>query len=238
MDRIREGELRIAFFGGSFDPPHLGHLAIARAARTALTLDKVLFAPVGAQPLKPRGSTADFADRVEMTRLAIDAEPGFEVSLLDAPAGSGAANYTLETLLRLRAETPGAELFCLMGADSFFSLWHWHRGEEIPFAASLVVASRPGEDLNRLAQAWPKGWTLEGESCASLPASGEQISCYAIRNAAGLIAPFYVLPGLHVEISATQIREQIRAAPSVLAGERDVLPASVAAYIRSHGLYS
>jgi nicotinic acid mononucleotide adenylyltransferase len=100
------------------------------------------------------------------------------------------------------------------------------------------VASRPGEDLNHLPQAWPKGWTLEGESCASLPTSGEQISCYAIRNAAGLIAPFYVLPGLHEEISATQIREQIRAAPSVLAGVHDVLPASVAAYIRSHGLYS
>jgi nicotinate-nucleotide adenylyltransferase len=238
MDRIREGGLRTAFFGGSFDPPHLGHLAIARAARTALALDKVLFAPVGAQPLKPRGSTADFADRVAMTRLAIDGEPGFEVSLLDAPGGSGAPNYTLETLLRLRAESPGAELFCLMGADSFLSLWHWHRGEEIPFAASLIVASRPGEDLNHLAQAWPEGWTLDSKPCATLPPSGEPVSCYAIRTAAGRIAPFYVLPGLHVEISATQIREQIRAAASGLAGGRDVLPASVANYIRSHRLYT
>ncbi|MGB7984809.1 MAG: adenylyltransferase/cytidyltransferase family protein, partial [Terracidiphilus sp.] len=55
---------RIAFFGGSFDPPHLGHLAIARAAQAALALDTVLFAPVGAQPLKPLGSTAAFAHRV------------------------------------------------------------------------------------------------------------------------------------------------------------------------------
>ena len=58
---------RVAFFGGSFDPPHLGHLAVARAARQALRLDRVLFAPVGAQPLKPKGSTASFPDRLAMT---------------------------------------------------------------------------------------------------------------------------------------------------------------------------
>src|SRR5215469_4855309 len=84
---------RIAFFGGSFDPPHRGHLAIARAALQALHLDRVLFAPVGAQPLKPEGATASFDDRVAMTRLAIAEEPRFEVSLADAPAPSGAPNY-------------------------------------------------------------------------------------------------------------------------------------------------
>src|SRR5947209_15565723 len=76
---------RVAFFGGSFDPPHLGHLAVASAARDALRLDRVLFAPVGAQPLKPAGSTAAFADRLAMTELAIAGEPGFEISLADAP---------------------------------------------------------------------------------------------------------------------------------------------------------
>src|SRR5271166_4689651 len=99
MDPHRKGAGRIAFFGGSFDPPHLGHLAVARAARAALGLDLVLFAPVGAQPLKPRGSTAPFEDRLAMTRLAIHAEPGFAVSLADAPRPSGAPNYTLETLI-------------------------------------------------------------------------------------------------------------------------------------------
>ncbi len=76
---------RVAFFGGSFDPPHLGHVAVARAARDALRLDAVLFAPVGVQPLKPQGATAGFDDRLEMTRLAVAGEPGFEVSLIDAP---------------------------------------------------------------------------------------------------------------------------------------------------------
>src|SRR5947209_19540734 len=95
---------RVAFFGGSFDPPHLGHLAIARAARDALCLDTVLFAPVGAQPLKPQGSTAPFDDRLAMTRLAIAGEPCFELSLIDAPDAHGKPNYTLETLPKLRPE--------------------------------------------------------------------------------------------------------------------------------------
>ena len=90
---------RVAFFGGSFDPPHKGHLAIAHAARTALGLDSILFAPVGAQPLKPNGLTASFEDRLAMTRLAIACEPEFAVSLADAPKPSGAPNYTLETSL-------------------------------------------------------------------------------------------------------------------------------------------
>src|SRR6516225_9261164 len=95
---------RVAFFGGSFDPPHLGHLAVARAARSVLNLDLVFFAPVGAQPLKPLGTSAPFEHRVAMTELAIAGEPAFGVSLLDAPSPSGEPNYTLHTLERLQAD--------------------------------------------------------------------------------------------------------------------------------------
>ncbi len=111
---------KIAFFGGSFDPPHRGHLSVARAAQVALDLDSVLFAPVGTQPLKPLGSTASFADRLAMTELAIQGEPNFSISLVDAPDTERAHNYTIDTLLRLRSElAPETEMFCLMGADSF-----------------------------------------------------------------------------------------------------------------------
>jgi len=253
MEPFPAGAARIAFFGGSFDPPHLGHLAVARAARAALGLDTVLFAPVGAQPLKPQGSTAGFQDRLEMTRLAIAGEPGFTISLADAPNDLGAPNYTLETLFRLRDElAEGGALFCLVGADSFVGLRHWHRAAEIPFAAPLVVASRPSfrpgsgagsrplDRLPDLAAALPAGITIEPAPEVESLNSGIELLGFCLRNSSGKSAPFYLLPGLHIDISATQIREQVCAASSALAGQPawpEVLPPTVAAYIRSHELY-
>jgi len=228
----------VAFFGGSFDPPHLGHLGVARAAQTALGLDTVLFAPVGAQPLKPLGSTAAFADRVAMTQLAIASETGFAVSLVDGPKPLGAPNYTLETLLRLRGELPGGgTLFCLMGADSFAGLRGWHRADEIPFAAALVVASRPGQRMDDLKAVLPAGLTIEDAATLKEMRSGVEVLRYSLRNPAGESAPFYLLPGLEIEISASEIREQLRAGVGGSGTKRALLPGSVSEYIHAHGLY-
>jgi nicotinate-nucleotide adenylyltransferase len=235
------GHSPVAFFGGSFDPPHVGHLAVARAARAALGLDTVLFAPVGAQPLKPQGSTADFADRLAMTRLALAGEPGFAVSLADAPKPAGAPNYTLETLLRLRAELPSeSRLFCLMGADSFAGLRRWHRAAEIPFVAPLMVASRPSESLRRLDDLrarLPEGLMIEPAAEAGAVASGIELRSYQLRNPAGDCTPFYLLPGLQIDISASQIRDQVRAAEASRLPGDELLPEAVSAYIRAHNLY-
>ena len=218
-DRLRRHGLRIAFFGGSFDPPHLGHLAVARAARDAFRLDTVLFAPVGAQPLKPEGSAAGFEDRVAMTRLAIADERGFLVSLADAPkaatGGNGtspnpAPNYTIDTLERLRASlAPDSSLYCLMGADSYFGLRRWHRAAELPFVASLIVASRPGQPREGFRDALPPGLTLESAPEAETSESGIEVRAFYLVNTAGNRAPFYLLPGLDVEISATEIRSSM-----------------------------
>jgi nicotinate-nucleotide adenylyltransferase len=240
MDQRLAGAPRVAFFGGSFDPPHLGHLAVAWAAREALGLETVLFAPVGAQPLKPLGSTASFADRLAMTRLAIASEPGFAVSLADAPNPSGEPNYTLETLLRLRAKLPaGGTLFCLMGADSFAGLRRWHRAAEIPFAAPLIVASRPGQQLDDLRLSLPAGLSIEAAPGQDRAAAAVEVRSYLLRNQAGECAPFYLLPGLEIEISASEIREQARIREQVVAasGGRALLPDAVSGYIRAHGLY-
>jgi len=236
---------RVAFFGGSFDPPHRGHLAIAAAARDALQLDQVLFAPVGGQPLKPRGSTAGFADRLAMTRIAIAHEPLFAISMADAPAtelsGSNRPNYTIDTLLRLRREmSPECALFCLIGADSFLSLRRWHRGAEIPFVAPLIVASRPGETLSDLATALPDGISLEFTSGHSTRSKGIELQTFLLRNTSGESAPFYLLPDLELDISASQIRDQVRAAlghPRPQAEYGPDLPAQVAHYILAHNLY-
>jgi nicotinate-nucleotide adenylyltransferase len=236
---------RVAFFGGSFDPPHLGHLAVARAARDAFRLNTVLFAPVGAQPLKPEGSSASFEQRVAMLRLAIEGEPGFAVSLADAPKPTGEPNFTLETLKELRVRL-GADsaLFCLMGADSFFALRRWHRAAEIPFVAPLIVASRPGEALSGLQEELPEGLTIEAEAAADKSESGVEVRIFSLMNRARERAPLYMLPGLHVEISASEIREGIRegirkgdSAQAGADGEKALLPGAVQEYVRAHGLY-
>ena len=237
MNQLSPTGKRIAFFGGSFDPPHLGHVAVARAARAALHLDEVLFAPVGLQPLKISpgnlGSRASFDDRVQMTRLAIGDDPRFSVTLVDAPSARGRPNYTIDTLTRLRASL-GDEtaLFLLLGADAFRLLPRWRRAVEVPFLAQLIVVSRPGEDLSDLARSLPAGLVLTpGPNADADPTRRE----YEIQGPSGTQSRLYLLPDLQYEISATQLREQVQTKNGRLIPE--LLDSAVLEYIRSHGLY-
>jgi nicotinate-nucleotide adenylyltransferase len=140
--------MRVALFGGTFDPPHRGHLAIATAAANAFQLDKVLLAPTGRQPLKPEGAAASFADRVAMVKLICLEDPRFTASELDAPHANDAPNYTVDTLTALRKQMPGAHLFNLVGADSFLGLPHWYQSERLLELAEWIVVSRPGFPLD------------------------------------------------------------------------------------------
>lgn len=245
MSQSAIDEQRVAFFGGSFDPPHRGHLGVAHAAMAALPLDTVLFAPVGAQPLKPAGATASFDDRVEMTRLAIEGERDFRLSLADAPKPGGKPNYTLDTLKAVKSSLPlHSKLYCLMGADSFGVLQQWYRAAEIPFVAPLIVASRPGQPLTDLKALLPAGLSLE-PACEQEPSrlsaehSKIELQCYSLVNPAGQRTPFYLLPELDIPISASKIRELLRglggAGDSNL--EDELLPRAVADCIRARGLY-
>ncbi len=139
--------MRVALFGGSFDPPHHGHIAIATAAADVLDLDKVFFAPVGRQPLKPEGAPASFADRLAMVELACRTDPRFAMSDLDAPRSDGSPNYTVQTLTTLHEAVPDARLFNLVGADSFLNLPRWHEPERLLELAEWIVVSRPGFPL-------------------------------------------------------------------------------------------
>jgi nicotinate-nucleotide adenylyltransferase len=229
--------MQVALFGGSFDPPHLGHLAVARAAREALELDSVLFAPVGLQPLKTAGHSASFEDRVAMTGLAIADDPAFELSLIDAP--EFAPNYTADTVMRLRERLPsGAKLFLLLGADSFRTLAQWHRAAELPFLASLVVASRPGQKLERasdLSDCLPQSVSLWEEEPRLNRAIGlKRAIRYRLGNAAGREAELCILSDLNYDISATELRQEIHEQPN---DRPALLSPAVLAYIREHGLY-
>jgi nicotinate-nucleotide adenylyltransferase len=226
--------MRIAFFGGTFDPPHYGHLAIARAAADCLRLDKVLFAPVGKQPLKQDSSVASFEDRVAMVRLAIEEDTRFEVSTLDAPRPDGHPNYTVDTILGLKKSlSPQDQLFCLIGADSFLSVAHWYRAAELLFACDFIVAGRPGAErldvvLQNARQTLPQGVRI---SSSHHHQTG--LLEFSLTNDTGQHSALFYLPDLHEEVSATAVRSSF-AERSL---SNDALPEQVSEYIRAHHLY-
>src|SRR5271168_403475 len=188
--------MRIAFFGGTFDPPHRGHIAIARAARTRLALDQVLVAPVGTQPLKEAHSS--FEDRLAMVRLAVAGEPGLVASSVDAPLSGGQPNYTLATLQGLQRHLqPSDQLFFLAGADSFLTLKRWHQCAELLLFCDFIVAGRPGFSLQQINAALPKGVKNTGEDREST------FTRFELSGPAGQSAGLFLLPDLDQDISAT-----------------------------------
>jgi nicotinate-nucleotide adenylyltransferase len=220
--------MRIAFFGGTFDPPHCGHIAIARAAIRRLALDQVLVAPVGTQPLKAGSAHSSFADRLAMVRLAVTGEPGLVASSIDAPLANGQPNYTLDTLHRLRNQLqPTDTLFCLLGADSFLTVRSWHRCAELLVFCNFIVAGRPGFSLKEVHAALPEGV----ESTAERREAG--YTRLTLSGPSDQNSELFLLPDLDKDISATEIRADLAEGST----PQTVLPSTVAEYIRSHGLY-
>jgi nicotinate-nucleotide adenylyltransferase len=137
---------RIGVYGGTFDPPHVGHLIAAAELRHVLKLDRLLFVPAGRPPHKEHGGVGRDADRVAMVRLAIAGNPAFEVSSVDLDGGG--PSFTADLLARLREELAPAELVFLMGGDSLRDLPGWHGPGRIAELAELGVATRPGVEVD------------------------------------------------------------------------------------------
>jgi nicotinate-nucleotide adenylyltransferase len=220
--------MRIAFFGGTFDPPHCGHIAIARAAIERLALDRVLVAPVGTQPLKGGSAHSSYEDRMAMVQLAVTSEPRLAASDVDAPLPGGQPNYTFDTLQRLRHQLqPSDKLFCLLGADSFLTLNRWHQCGELLFLCDFIVAGRPGFSLQQINSALPEGVENTGEH------REPGYTRFSLSGPAGESSSVFLLPDLDKDISATEIR----AAQAEGAEQQTLLAPAVAEYIRAHGLY-
>jgi len=220
--------MRIAFFGGTFDPPHCGHIAIARAAINRLAIEQVLVAPVGAQPLKGGSGHSSFEDRLAMVELAVAGEPGLSASDIDAPLPGGLPNYTFDTLQRLRNRLQPADvLFFLLGADSFLTLRQWHQSTELLLFCDFIVAARPGFSLVQINAALPDGVKNTGGHREA------GFTRFTLSGPAGQSARLFVLPDLDQDISATEIRTALAEGSE----QQTVLAPAVANYIRSHGLY-
>jgi len=132
--------VRLGIFGGSFDPPHVGHLLVAEDACDALELDRLVFVPAATQPLKVGRVAADATQRLAMVRLMAEGNPRFEVS--SAEVDRSGLSFTVETLTHFAAEYPGAERFFLVGADVLASFARWREPARVLELATLVVLQR------------------------------------------------------------------------------------------------
>jgi nicotinate-nucleotide adenylyltransferase len=134
--------MRLAIFGGTFDPIHNAHLAVARAAVTHFRLDRVLFVPAEHPPHKGGLTAATFDDRVRMAELAVADEPRFAVSRLEEGTRR---SYSIDTIEKVRASLDAAdELFFLIGADAFAEIQTWHRWQDVARQVVFLVINRPG----------------------------------------------------------------------------------------------
>lgn len=134
--------MRLGVLGGTFDPVHVGHLALGRVARDQLALDQVLFVPAGQPWRKPDREITPDEHRLAMVRLAVEGESAFAVSTMELEREG--PSYTADTLEAVHRERPDDELFFIVGQDALADLPHWVRPERIIELARLAVARRPG----------------------------------------------------------------------------------------------
>ena len=134
-----------ALYGGSFDPPHLGHLAIARQVLERFAVDRLVFLPASHSPLKKNSPTATDAQRLEMLRLATEGEPRFAVS--DFELRKGGISYTVDTLRAWHRQEPDTNLIFIAGMDSLLTLHAWREPIEIVRLCRFVTFRRPGFPL-------------------------------------------------------------------------------------------
>lgn len=165
--------MRIALYGGTFDPIHNGHLEVARAAADALGLDRVLFIPGGRPPHRGRQPEAPYQHRLAMVKLACEVDARFEASDLEAEQ-AGKPNYSIDTIQRVKAGLgPGDRLFFVIGCDAFADIRSWHRWEDVVRQVEWIVVSRPGAECSE--DMVPAGTRLHWLRDVAVPVSSTEL---------------------------------------------------------------
>lgn len=196
----------VGVFGGTFDPPHLGHLAAAQEALERCGLQRVLFVPSERNPLKLDNRISPTPNRLAMTALAVADNPAFALSHADI--GGDGPSFTVDLLARLRDELGSdTDLAFISGMDVLHELHRWREPERLLQLARLIVIERPGQPHPPLEQI-----------DARVPGASSRMTVVDT-------------PG--VAISSTELRQRAAGGRSL----RYLVPDSVAAYIREHGLY-
>jgi len=175
----------IGILGGTFDPVHNAHLAMARAALEALDLKRVLFIPTG-HPQYREPAIASGRHRLEMLRLALAGEAAFEIDPRELQPG--ASGYTVDTLRALHAEGQD-DLYLLMGADQYAKLGSWHNPQDILKLAKIAVFARPGVELQEPVDLIPmQPMPISSSELRARAARGEELSAFVPPAVANYIA--------------------------------------------------
>lgn len=194
--------MRVGVFGGSFDPPHVGHLVLASDAVEQLELDRLILVPAAQQPLKPVSGAAA-AHRVAMVRALVGDDPRFAVDTVETERGG--LSYTVETLRHLRAVFPEASLWLLLGTDAAALLPQWREPEAVLALARLAV------------------WSRVDRTAESLPGA---VATMAARGAGAPIA----LTTRRMDVSSTEIRDRLAAGRSIRGFVPEAVGAYIAAH--------
>ena len=230
--------MNIGLFGGTFDPVHKGHLALARAALERCKLHRVLFVPANIPPHKQKQPLTPFVHRFAMLALATADERAFVPSLLEAPEDAtpirgekgkqGRPNYTIDTVRKLKQSFKASDrLFLLIGMDAFAEIAKWHQAEALLGESEFIVAGRPGYSLADVANALPE--TLRPRAEVTKPFHRQKADGDLLLPGVTL----HLMGDLKQPASATAIREHAAAGKPL---GRLVEPA-VGDYIRKMGLY-
>jgi nicotinate-nucleotide adenylyltransferase len=229
--------MRVAVFGGTFDPVHLGHLAVARAAAERFKLDQVYFVPADLPPHKLKRKLTDFQHRFAMLALATIDDKRFVPSLLDAHTGR--PNYSIDTVRRVKQELKRLDkLYFLIGMDAFKDIATWRQPEELLAECEFIVASRPGFSLADIGKVLPESLRPSPMVLAAMELKTKvKMKTKKSRSTEVFAVPgatVHLLSDVHEKVSSTQIR----AAASSTTGQLSrYVPRLVAEYIKKERLY-
>lgn len=203
---------RIGVLGGTFDPPHLGHLILAGEARWQLGLDRVLLVPAAVPPHKPEGPSMGPELRAALVERALADRPGLELCRLELERPG--ASYSADTLAALAAAHPGAALWFILGADQLSTLERWHAPERVLALARLAVAPRSGDAGPGGAGAAPPSLAAGRIDHLDMPCIGISSSLVRRRLAAGQPV------GALVPAGVEELLREAGLVPSLPRGER------------------
>jgi len=215
--------VRIAIFGGTFDPIHSGHVQAAKAAARRFRLNRILFVPTGHPPHKTSNGLTDFRHRFAMVALACEEDPRFVPSLLESPDVHPGLHYSINTVRRVRRMLrPEDKLYFLIGIDAWLDLPHWKQFRRLLGLADFIVVSRPGFDNHEIEKVVPPDLVSRQKA---------RVSSHQIELSQTTV---HILPNVEVPVASRDLRRTLQQKENI-AG---LVPPQVEQYILKEGLYS